>query len=73
MNCSPLLQGDAASTWKSLVRDLGRIIANVEPTLVVALIKFGSSSGSLVHHDRIGRGAVLYGFNNGVDVSLHGS
>ena len=36
MNRSPLIQGDAACTWKSLVRDLGRIIADTKPTIVVA-------------------------------------
>src|SRR5262249_18332044 len=36
MNRSPLIQDDAACTWKSLVRDLCGIIANVKPTIVVA-------------------------------------
>jgi LmbE family N-acetylglucosaminyl deacetylase len=36
MNRSPLIQGDAACTWKSLVRDLGCIISDTKPTIVVA-------------------------------------
>jgi LmbE family N-acetylglucosaminyl deacetylase len=36
MNRSPLIQDDAACTWKSLVRDLGRIITKIRPTIVVA-------------------------------------
>jgi LmbE family N-acetylglucosaminyl deacetylase len=36
MNRSPFLQADAACTWKSLVRDLSRIIENIRPTIVVA-------------------------------------
>ena len=36
MNRSPLIQYDAACTWKSLVRDLGSIIADIKPTIVVA-------------------------------------
>ena len=36
MNRSSLIQGDAACTWKSLVRDLGCIISETKPTIVVA-------------------------------------
>jgi LmbE family N-acetylglucosaminyl deacetylase len=36
MNRSPLIQGDAACTWKSLVRDLGCAISDTKPTIVVA-------------------------------------
>jgi LmbE family N-acetylglucosaminyl deacetylase len=36
MNRSPLIQGDAACTWKSLVRDLGWVISYTKPTIVVA-------------------------------------
>src|SRR5262249_52063134 len=36
MNRSPLIQGDTACTWKSLIRDLGCIIADTKPTIVVA-------------------------------------
>jgi LmbE family N-acetylglucosaminyl deacetylase len=36
MNRSPLIQGDAACTWKSVVRDLGLIISKIKPTIVVA-------------------------------------
>jgi LmbE family N-acetylglucosaminyl deacetylase len=35
MNHSPLIQDHATCTWKELVRDLGRIVADVEPTIVV--------------------------------------
>ena len=36
MNRSPLLQKNAPCNWRSLVHDLGHIIANAKPTIVVA-------------------------------------
>jgi LmbE family N-acetylglucosaminyl deacetylase len=36
MSRSPLIQGDAGCTWKSLVRDLTCIISDTRPTIVVA-------------------------------------
>jgi LmbE family N-acetylglucosaminyl deacetylase len=36
MNCSPHIQTDAACTWKSLVHDLSRIVADAKPAIVAA-------------------------------------
>ena len=36
MNRSPLIQDEPPCTWKSLVRDLARIITDTKPTIVVA-------------------------------------